>query len=622
MFEGQLHPGVGIALKRFQMDETEAARAVASGELESPHQFANSWYFSLRITGTEAAYREKHKEYVWRDPKLYLHQAFLDRCLGLPVIIEHPPKEMLDAKEYADRNIGSIVYAWIKDDEVWGVARILDGRAAQFMREHTLSTSPAVVFLDPAVNTKVELDNKKHLLIEGKPALLDHLAVVAAGVWDKDGPPSGVEGGPPEAKGDSGSGEAADIRERALVMADEDKKEEMKEEEKDRKDDDKRDDADAGEKLDKILTGIDSVHKRMDAHEERMDRVDARFDAMDKKRDDAKKDDKRDDDDPDEERAQAAQLEKLAEEEEEEAEEAEDDRKDAKRDDAKPKFLARKDGESKGAHSKRVHAFASKHDSKRFMKRDDESAAEHSERCDKACGDSKRDDDDEMMDKKRDDKRRDDKRRDDRKRDDRRMDRRRDDDDEEKEEKEEERKDRKRDDEETEKKEEEKEEVKADSAAMQKIRDDVDKLRRRIEDRSDEEHAAFGDTQARADEAFSALGSQAPRPLSGETLMDYRLRLIRKLQVHSPKWKDGNLPAIARADAKHFGHIEAEIYADAQAAAREPTDIPLGQLREVTKRDRMTGRVMHEFYGNPLTWMQQFMLPGQCATRISRPPQG
>jgi 8-oxo-dGTP pyrophosphatase MutT (NUDIX family) len=191
-----LHPGVHVALSRLAMTtETEVAQAIASGELTSPQQFANSWLFAMRITGTGAAYRRSWDEYVWRSPDLYMTPEFLARCNGLPVIMEHPKGATLNTKEYAARNVGTILLPYLRPEanEVWGIARIIDEPAAKLMESEQLSTSPAVVFHDPSVNTKLEDGDGKTILIEGKPSLLDHLAVCDLGVWDRGGDPRGIE---------------------------------------------------------------------------------------------------------------------------------------------------------------------------------------------------------------------------------------------------------------------------------------------------------------------------------------------------------------------------------------------------------------------------------------------
>ena len=189
-----LHPGCRIALAKINMDELGIARAIRDGELTSPQYYANVWLFALRITGTGVAYRTKWKEYVWRDPSMYLNDEFLARCNGLAVIFEHPKKRAtLDSKEFSDRAVGSVLLPYIKGDEVWGIAKIYDEPTAQLMCDEQLSTSPAVVWRDPDENNKLEMEDGSKLLIEGKPSLLDHLAICALGVWDKGGDPSGVE---------------------------------------------------------------------------------------------------------------------------------------------------------------------------------------------------------------------------------------------------------------------------------------------------------------------------------------------------------------------------------------------------------------------------------------------
>ena len=180
--------------------ELDIAKAIRDGKLSSPQRIGNLWLFDLRVTGTGASYREKHDEYVYRPPDHYLNKEFLERCQGLPVIFEHPEKSMLDTDEYRQRNVGSIVLPYIPTreddahmtDEVWGIARIYDGDAAELMQTSHISTSPAVSLDAAGDSSTVEMLDGSTLLIEGKPPYLDHLAVCPAGVWDKGGAPRGV----------------------------------------------------------------------------------------------------------------------------------------------------------------------------------------------------------------------------------------------------------------------------------------------------------------------------------------------------------------------------------------------------------------------------------------------
>ena len=186
-----LHPGMQIVLLRFDMDELGIAKAMRSGEISSPQRYGNMLLIAIRITGTGAAYRNGIDEFVWRDPSLYLNSDFLERCQGLSVILAHPKKDMLDTKEYRSRNVGSIMLPYIQGDEVWGIARIMDMKCAEMLETEKLSTSPCVVFFPADAGARYPMGSSS-LLIEGKPSLLDHVAICAQGVWDKGGDPAGV----------------------------------------------------------------------------------------------------------------------------------------------------------------------------------------------------------------------------------------------------------------------------------------------------------------------------------------------------------------------------------------------------------------------------------------------
>lgn len=187
-----LHPGTAMAIKRLGMDELDIAEAIRDGELTSPQHFHNVWLFAMRITGVRWTYRKlEGGEFAWRNPADYLNDRFVKRCNGLAVIWEHPTDSFLDTGEYASRSIGSIFLPYIKADEVWGVAKVYDEGAAQAMDNGQFSsTSPAVLV---ARSAKQDMGDGSHLLIEGKPVLLDHLAICKLGVWDKLQAPTGVE---------------------------------------------------------------------------------------------------------------------------------------------------------------------------------------------------------------------------------------------------------------------------------------------------------------------------------------------------------------------------------------------------------------------------------------------
>ena len=261
-------------------DELDIGRAIAAGELTSPQQYENLSIFAVRITGTGGAYRDKLDEYVWRDPALYLNQEFCDRCAGLFVVWEHPDDSVLNAKELSDRVVGSITFAYIKGDEVWGIAKIVDENAAKLMTEKQLSTSPGVKLGTEDSNRKLTFEDGTVLLVEGSPVLLDHLAICEQGVWDKGRDPVGVE------TTAAPTGEEDDMPEEENKVVD-------------RKDDDDKARKDSVDlttllsRLDAMCGILDSVKTRMDSLEVK-EKGDPEEVVADKK---SRKDDDDDDDD-------------------------------------------------------------------------------------------------------------------------------------------------------------------------------------------------------------------------------------------------------------------------------------------------------------------------------------
>jgi hypothetical protein len=326
------------AIRKAHMTETEVAQAIALGELPSPQFYRNMWLFAIRITGTGTSYRSIDEEYVYRPPENYLNDEFLTRCNGLSVIVDHPKARTLDSKEFKKRNVGSILLPFIarteivgdcviavadreSGDEVWGIAKVYDEATATLMSQEQLSTSPSVVFRNPDVeNTTMTLDGGQTLLIEGKPCLLDHIAICEVGVWDKGGPPSGVsttnvqepEMTEEERKAKADAEAKQELEERAKADAEEKAKADAEEE---------KAKADA-EKWDKLMSAVDSLCKRMDSYEG--EKNDKKADAMpgDELNVADKKADAEEEKDAKEKEAEAAKLKAEAKEEEAKADAA------------------------------------------------------------------------------------------------------------------------------------------------------------------------------------------------------------------------------------------------------------------------------------------------------------
>ena len=248
----RLHPGAKLAIDRFSMDELQVAQAIVSGELTSPQHLDSFSLFDMRITGSGVSYRAGLKEFVYRDPALYLNDHFLARCNGLAVILDHPKRGTLNSDEFADRMAGMICLSYIKNEEVWGIAKIYDAATILILEDETLSTSPAVVFKSASEGDKVILDDGSVFLIEGRPMLLDHLAICEQGVWDKGGAPTGIL--------------SETVTDGADTMSEAQEKVGETEEVKNNTYDDS-----AAKRFDAAMEKLDSLHKRFDAMNTRKD---------------------------------------------------------------------------------------------------------------------------------------------------------------------------------------------------------------------------------------------------------------------------------------------------------------------------------------------------------------
>jgi colicin import membrane protein len=182
--------------------ELDTALAVASGASPSPTRLRNSDYVALRLSGTGVAFRASLKEFVFRDPDIWLTDEMRRRFLGLPVVVEHPPSGEMTSRDFGDSAVGVVVATYVRDDELWGVARVVDAAAAAMISEGVFDTSPSVVFDGDA------------------GAFVDHVALVYTGdgnkgVWTRSdgGNGPGVELTEAKDVGESNDGEPTKERE-------------------------------------------------------------------------------------------------------------------------------------------------------------------------------------------------------------------------------------------------------------------------------------------------------------------------------------------------------------------------------------------------------------------------
>ena len=174
------------------INELQVAERIADGTLPSPQQFGASWYWAIRISGVGCAWRESVNEFCWREPAVWLSETMCARATGLPVLVDHPESGTLNSPEFAARCVGVTTYAYVRGDELWAIARILDSGANAILAAGAYQdTSPAVTFA-PGTGARIEIDGKP-LLLEPEPMLLDHVALRPKGVWQRDGDAPGVE---------------------------------------------------------------------------------------------------------------------------------------------------------------------------------------------------------------------------------------------------------------------------------------------------------------------------------------------------------------------------------------------------------------------------------------------
>jgi hypothetical protein len=129
--------------------------------------------------------------------------------------------------------------------------------------------------------------------------------------------------------------------------------------------------------------------------------------------------------------------------------------------------------------------------------------------------------------------------------------------------------------------------------------------------RHDAELPRFTAAQIAAERVHQAFGDSAgaPRWLNGETVPQYRRRLLQRYKQHSPAWKDVDLSKIS--DETALGVAETQIYADAHQASMNGSLVPPNMLREITSRDQ-SGRQISRFVGaDDAAWSQFTFFPRQ-----------
>ena len=120
----------------------------------------------------------------------------------------------------------------------------------------------------------------------------------------------------------------------------------------------------------------------------------------------------------------------------------------------------------------------------------------------------------------------------------------------------------------------------------------------------------FADAQAKAERVAQAFGDSASHWVNGESLTQYRRRLLSTLKQHSAQWKNIDT---RKLDGAALDTVEQQVFADAWRAAIDPANVPEGTLRMVVDRDE-TGRPIRRFIGDPEVCWGPFKRPGKIVT--------
>jgi hypothetical protein len=108
------------------------------------------------------------------------------------------------------------------------------------------------------------------------------------------------------------------------------------------------------------------------------------------------------------------------------------------------------------------------------------------------------------------------------------------------------------------------------------------------------------ETRAKLQAHLEPFNRDAPTPFTDEDGMQYENRVLPILQKYAPGYENVKVDSLYRETREL---VVNQIYNAAAAEAYRPTQIPEGELREVTRRDA-SGRPYYEYFGSPSSWMK------------------
>lgn len=170
--------------------ETLILNAYKSGELVGATITTYGAYIPLKVSGVGYTIRatkdSDNRDYFYLSKRDDSFLKLEQEVVGLPIIINHPldtakennenSRRFLTLNNFKDNAIiGTCLNAYEKDNELWALAKIYDIDVVLDLLNNNKSTSPAVYCYY----------EKENAVIVDKPMLINHLAIVEQGHWDR-----------------------------------------------------------------------------------------------------------------------------------------------------------------------------------------------------------------------------------------------------------------------------------------------------------------------------------------------------------------------------------------------------------------------------------------------------
>lgn len=142
-------------------------------------------YIPMRLTGlglTERIINDKAMIFN-RTKENFASDEFMKTYANILICMQHPLNEKGEFEplnfKHAKDIIGNAIHSFLRENEIWIIARIYNPQAVELILNNNYSTSP--YFISKEVQHEIEND----VIYNEIPLICNHLAIVEKGFWDK-----------------------------------------------------------------------------------------------------------------------------------------------------------------------------------------------------------------------------------------------------------------------------------------------------------------------------------------------------------------------------------------------------------------------------------------------------